>query len=320
MPKTITGEHARAVHRAPETPPPPGGGRLVTLDLIRGVAILGILAINVSGFAGPAIGALSPDFPSQATSPTKPRGASVPVLRRKDAGTLCHAVRRRDRPAMRTHGYGRTRRRRDPGAPPVMAHGIRHPALPAALVGRHPVRLRLLRPRPPVPAAPFRPCSARHCRRHFPHRHGHRLLVHAPARSRRRSSKAGNRQPLPATGRLRAAGALPPECRGAGPPVPLWLHRYRADQAARRSVLAVPDDGPRLERSAAAHAHRRRAASRRLLLRHMAPPQDMRAEPWRWRDRPRSHERRSLIGAGPGTSRRSPWPRCWAKDCSCRTC
>lgn len=64
MPKTITGEHARAVHRAPETPPPPGGGRLVTLDLIRGVAILGILAINVSGFAGPAIGALSPDFPS----------------------------------------------------------------------------------------------------------------------------------------------------------------------------------------------------------------------------------------------------------------
>lgn len=37
--------------------------RLATLDLIRGVAVLGILAINIAGFAGPMIAATSPNLP-----------------------------------------------------------------------------------------------------------------------------------------------------------------------------------------------------------------------------------------------------------------
>ena len=70
--KAMTGEHARAVHHAVEGDfttaaentgdPPHAEDRLETLDLIRGLAVLGILAINISGFAGPAIGAASPRF------------------------------------------------------------------------------------------------------------------------------------------------------------------------------------------------------------------------------------------------------------------
>lgn len=38
--------------------------RVVSLDLIRGVAVLGILAINLAGFAGPPISTLSPNLPT----------------------------------------------------------------------------------------------------------------------------------------------------------------------------------------------------------------------------------------------------------------
>lgn len=37
--------------------------RVASLDLIRGVAVLGILAINMAGFAGPSLGTLSPNLP-----------------------------------------------------------------------------------------------------------------------------------------------------------------------------------------------------------------------------------------------------------------
>ena len=41
--------------------------RVASLDFIRGVAVLGILAINVAGFAGPSIGTLAPNLTSPAS-------------------------------------------------------------------------------------------------------------------------------------------------------------------------------------------------------------------------------------------------------------
>ena len=41
--------------------------RVVALDLVRGVAVLGILAINIGGFAGPVAATLSPDLPAPGT-------------------------------------------------------------------------------------------------------------------------------------------------------------------------------------------------------------------------------------------------------------
>jgi uncharacterized protein len=47
---------AQVSHRAPD--------RIVALDLIRGVAVLGILAVNIAGFAGPAAATLTPHVPT----------------------------------------------------------------------------------------------------------------------------------------------------------------------------------------------------------------------------------------------------------------
>ena len=43
------------------------GDRIDTLDLIRGVAVCGILAVNIFGFAGPVTATLSPHLPDPAT-------------------------------------------------------------------------------------------------------------------------------------------------------------------------------------------------------------------------------------------------------------
>lgn len=41
--------------------------RVASLDLIRGVAVLGILAVNIAGFAGPSAGAYTPNLPHAGT-------------------------------------------------------------------------------------------------------------------------------------------------------------------------------------------------------------------------------------------------------------
>jgi uncharacterized protein len=70
MPKAITGANAWAVRRAVTTLGLPGAdSRLASLDLIRGVAVLGILAINIAGFSGPSLGTFTPDFPTPASLP-----------------------------------------------------------------------------------------------------------------------------------------------------------------------------------------------------------------------------------------------------------
>lgn len=50
-------------------PPPvaPAEDRISSLDLIRGVAVLGILAVNIAAFAGPSTAALTPQVPVMAT-------------------------------------------------------------------------------------------------------------------------------------------------------------------------------------------------------------------------------------------------------------
>ena len=42
--------------------------RIRTLDLIRGVAVLGILAVNIAGFAGPSFATLTPNYPAPGSS------------------------------------------------------------------------------------------------------------------------------------------------------------------------------------------------------------------------------------------------------------
>ena len=40
-----------------------GSRRIATLDLIRGIAVMGILTVNIAGFAGPMIGTTTPNLP-----------------------------------------------------------------------------------------------------------------------------------------------------------------------------------------------------------------------------------------------------------------
>ncbi|MEE4451255.1 DUF418 domain-containing protein [Novosphingobium resinovorum] len=62
------GEGLTSPHPAAEDAAGAPAARLQTLDLIRGVAVLGILAINIAGFAGPMIGSTTPNLPD-AVSP-----------------------------------------------------------------------------------------------------------------------------------------------------------------------------------------------------------------------------------------------------------
>jgi uncharacterized protein len=54
--------------------------RVVSLDLIRGVAVLGILAVNIAGFAGPPAATLTPHVPHAATFLDEAAFATVFVL------------------------------------------------------------------------------------------------------------------------------------------------------------------------------------------------------------------------------------------------
>lgn len=44
-----------------------GNARIEALDFIRGIAVLGILAVNVAGFAGPPLATITPNIPSPAS-------------------------------------------------------------------------------------------------------------------------------------------------------------------------------------------------------------------------------------------------------------
>ena len=80
MPEAIAGENVRTVGRASRSVrSPKTDGRVASLDLVRGAAILGILAINISGFAGPSVGALTPNFP-HAVTPTDEAAWSLGFL------------------------------------------------------------------------------------------------------------------------------------------------------------------------------------------------------------------------------------------------
>jgi len=54
--------------------------RVVSLDLIRGVAVLGILAVNIAGFAGPSASTLTPHVPLPASPLDEVTFASIFVL------------------------------------------------------------------------------------------------------------------------------------------------------------------------------------------------------------------------------------------------
>lgn len=57
-----------------------GRDRVVALDLIRGIAVLGILAVNIAGFAGPTASTLSPHLPFPGNAADEAAYAAVFLL------------------------------------------------------------------------------------------------------------------------------------------------------------------------------------------------------------------------------------------------
>jgi uncharacterized protein len=55
-------------------------GRIAALDLVRGVAVLGILAVNIAGFSGPSLATLTPNWPNPASLADKVAFAAIFVV------------------------------------------------------------------------------------------------------------------------------------------------------------------------------------------------------------------------------------------------
>ena len=128
--------------------PVPAEERVGSMDLVRGVAVLGILLMNILGFALPFAASFRPHRSRRHFwRESMDLGDQYRPLRRQDARDLLHAFRRRDAradvAARAARRGGRVGRHLLPA--PALAGGVWPRACLLRLVGRHPVLLRRAR-------------------------------------------------------------------------------------------------------------------------------------------------------------------------------